>query len=583
MLSTLYFLTAAAAIAATPLQKAITDPSIPVRAAVVIALDGQIGGSGNLTGAEADAGMLVDALSGAGFHWILPIFGQEATNEGIDAALGSLAALRLRPDDTALVYVVTHGARCPLTDNPDTQYLRTVDTTEGPRCWDNAVTDRHLLEGLRRSGAGNRVLVIDACQTAFGASGSAPLEPDPWRRMHLEEVVLRSTSNGLRAFQVDGHILFTRVFAHGLRDANADLDGNGAVTSTEIYDYVAARLRQWNLDQVPMRQETNVGEEAGVVLAGTPGRPTHAVLKGLPAIWEWSVGTDFLSLGPEGALPLSEGEALSRRDPLGVALKVRGLPTTPGYHDARAWVPGRQRGWPSVGASAGPLWTHHEPGGRTTGPLLATLRLHEQVLPSLSLSGDISGTYGLFVPHLVLAGETHWRRFTAEAGVRGGWLASEGSPLDDSSEEEASSGLLGGFEIGVRVGLARQWAATFTCGVDASLDYPVPDAFALASCQGGALWDPAESALAFRVRPKDDWSRRRRRVAFGTATAATALTSGLLYGAAWTANQRFWDLEDPIPDADLPAWKARTNALYFSSAGLGVATLALGGITVAGW
>ena len=94
---------------------------------------------------------------------------------------------------------------------------------------------------------------------------------------------------------------------------------------------------------------------------------------------------------------------------------------------------------------------------------------------------------------------------------------------------------------------------------------------------------PGEPTPAWGPLPIDTLRRKRRRVTLLGATGASALAAGGLYGAAWASNARFYDTTDPLADSELPTWQARTNALTWGSVGLGVATLALGGVTVVMW
>lgn len=66
-------------------------------------------------------------------------------------------------------------------------------------------------------------------------------------------------------------------------------------------------------------------------------------------------------------------------------------------------------------------------------------------------------------------------------------------------------------------------------------------------------------------------------------TAAATVTGAVLYGLALDANRRFWDLEDPSPDSELPGLRAEANTLGYASIGAGVVALALGTVTVVTW
>jgi hypothetical protein len=78
---------------------------------------------------------------------------------------------------------------------------------------------------------------------------------------------------------------------------------------------------------------------------------------------------------------------------------------------------------------------------------------------------------------------------------------------------------------------------------------------------------------------------RRRRVTLVTIAGAGALGSGALYAGAWASRARFNDTDaaTAVPDNELAGVRARTNALTLTSAGVGVATLAVTGLLAFTW
>lgn len=565
-------------LAGVPLLRPVIDPNAPIRAAIVVALDGQIGGSGNLTGAENDAMELARTLSEGGFHWVLPLLGPEVTASGLEAAFTDLRRQGLRRADTALVYVITHGAVCPASSTPETQHLRLVETTEGSHCWEHSWTDQMFLSRLKESNAGNRVLVLDACLTAYGAAGAVSLDEDAWHRSHEEEVVLRSTSAGLNAFQVAGHVLYTRMFAHGLTNGTADLDGNGAITVSEVHDYAVDQLRGFRVDQVPMRREIIVGTKEGIVLAGEAGRPTRPVLDGLTPRGDWSIGGSFNALGPGGVVPpVSDGNQLVRRTGDRVVLRVHGVPEDPGFHEVESWMPGRLVGWPSASAFAGGAWRLDAAEPVTVWGL----RIHEQARPAWGISLEAAYGRGTWSATVVPAAELHWRRWTGALGVRAGALESEAGQSVEMGGAAVHPSI--GAEGQVRAGLGATTFASLTCGGDRPLLGGDEPSFTNLLCTVALGWDPAEAAAAVAYRPISAADRTRRRWALCSASGLSGIAAGTLYATAWASNRRFWNLEDPLPEDEIEAWRTRTNALTWAAAGAGLATAVLGGWTVAAW
>jgi len=445
---------------AEPRKRPVTDPTAPVKAALFVALDGHIEGSGDITAAERDGLALADTLWEAGFGWVDVLIGEAATADGVRASLARMSALDLGEEDTALLYVATHGVTCPATGDETTQHLRVAGTVADPdaSCWSGAMTDTELLTALRGTGAGQRVLVLEACLRERGSLGGASSSgPDPWGGERIDELVLRSTRYGLSAFQVNGALLYTGAFRAGLESLRADLDGDGAVTAVELHDYAIAVVAGAGVSQRPMRQRITIGAARDVVLAGTPGAPTRPVVTMIPASGRYSVGLSAVALGAVN-LPVYEPGPLLARDALGISMRVLGVPREARTVDARPWIAGRRRGWPSLVVSGGVgRWRGlselpYQPPATASG----ALGVREQLAPHIGASAEVSAGDGLRALDLGLQGELHWRRFTASVGPRAGvyGLDAYGTGLSDAR------GTRLGAEAGLRVGLAGPVALT---------------------------------------------------------------------------------------------------------------------------
>lgn len=434
------------------LRRPIEDPTAPRRVAVVVGLDGAIGGAGTLTAAERDARALAEVLSEGGFSLVVLLTGEEVTRESVLGAISGLSAQGLGEDDTALVHVVTHGALCPTSDEPRAHHLRVTETAEGARCWTNSLRDDQLLSALAATGAGNRVLGIDACMTAYGAAGAADLSgPDPLRRVVEQEILLRSASAGRAAYEVDGAVLYTHALTEALRGAG-DTNADGAVTAREAHDYATRSLKSLPLDVAPTWRQVAIGDTEVVVLTGEAGAPTAPALEHLPTRWDWQLDGQPVPLGSEGILPVT-GEIFERRDALGVGLRVRRLPSQPGYTDGRAFIAGRQRGAPSLvlGAEAA-AWPRLDTRLLAPAPSLGlTLRLHQQLLPNLALNAELSGRPLAWSGGVGLAGELHWWRLSPSLGVRVGRMQALETP-EAAAAIKPTGPFLGG-EVGLRFGL----------------------------------------------------------------------------------------------------------------------------------
>jgi hypothetical protein len=154
-------------------------------------------------------------------------------------------------DDLVVIYYAGHGAPDP--GRPDNLYLLPSDADLGSLAatgfpmWD-------VKTALRRQIAAERVLVIaDACHSAGTADGDVVGGGDgnpisggfqglftPSRRLMMTAADTNEFS--LEDERWGGHGVFTHFLLEGLR-GSGDLDGNGIVTFTELFDHVSENVR----------------------------------------------------------------------------------------------------------------------------------------------------------------------------------------------------------------------------------------------------------------------------------------------------------------------------------------------------
>jgi hypothetical protein len=155
-------------------------------------------------------------------------------------------------DDLVVIYYAGHGAPDP--GRPDNLYLLPTDADLGSLAatgfpmWD-------VKTALRRQIAAERVLVIaDACHSAGTADGDVVGGSDannisggfqglftPSRRLMMTAADTNEFS--LEDARWGGHGVFTHFLLDGLRGAG-DLDANGIVTFTELFDHVSSNVRE---------------------------------------------------------------------------------------------------------------------------------------------------------------------------------------------------------------------------------------------------------------------------------------------------------------------------------------------------
>ncbi len=211
---------------------------------------------------------------------VLLLKDEEATGDAMREALFSFLQ---QPawDDLVLIYFAGHGAPDP--NRPDNLYLLPYDAdldsmaSTGFPMWD-------VKTSLRRQIESEQVIVIaDACHSAgaqdgqgWGVGDQNPIAGSfselftPSRRLTLTAADTNEFS--FEDDRWDGHGVFTHYLLRGLR-GEADLNGDGIVTFTEVFDFVSERVseatggsqnpQRAGLGDIPMAVVED-GEAAGI-------------------------------------------------------------------------------------------------------------------------------------------------------------------------------------------------------------------------------------------------------------------------------------------------------------------------------
>jgi hypothetical protein len=187
---------------------------------------------------------------------------------------------QLGPHDLALIYLSCHG----VLDDRGRLYYATTDTAR-ELLSATAVSAAWLNEQLEDCRARRQILVLDCCHSgafAKGAKGAGDLS----LRERFEgrgRVVLTGSRATEYSFE-HGHVVgeavssvFTRALVEGLRSGEADRDGDGIVTVSELYDHVYEAVRAKEARQTPTLW--SYGAEGELLVAHSP---RGAVVKPVP-------------------------------------------------------------------------------------------------------------------------------------------------------------------------------------------------------------------------------------------------------------------------------------------------------------
>ncbi len=236
------------------ISETLAAPRIDKRWAVVIGVgEYESEDIPDLEFARADAEAVYNFLKSdaAGpFDEVLYLADEEATGAAMREAL-FVFLQQADWDDLVVIYYAGHGAPDPM--RPDNLYLLPTDSdlnslgATGFPMWD-------VKTALRRQIAAERVLVIaDACHSAGTADGDVVGGSDDnaiaggFSQLFTPSRRLMMTAADTNEFSLEdsrwgGHGVFTHFLLEGL-GGHGDMNSDGIVTFTELFDYVASNVR----------------------------------------------------------------------------------------------------------------------------------------------------------------------------------------------------------------------------------------------------------------------------------------------------------------------------------------------------
>jgi streptogramin lyase len=175
------------------------------------------------------------------------------------------------PGDLALVYLSCHG----VLDDRGRLYYATADTDRGLLSA-TAVSSGWLNEQLEDCRSRRQILVLDCCHSgafAKGAKGEGGLALR--ERFEGRGRIVLTGSRGTEYSFEHGHVVgdsassvFTSALVEGLRSGDADRDGDGLVTISELYDYAYETVRTREARQTPTLW--TYGAEGDLLVARSP-------------------------------------------------------------------------------------------------------------------------------------------------------------------------------------------------------------------------------------------------------------------------------------------------------------------------
>jgi hypothetical protein len=167
-------------------------------------------------------------------------------------------------DDLLLVYFACHGTR-----QPDDQPRLVAKDTRKSYLVEDAISIAELEQEMVKSGAGCKILMLDACHIGLGKTNTrAPEDPELLRKIHdlaKGYAFIAASTDQQDAYEWDGtkHGVFSYYILSGL-SGNADLHGKNYVTVGDLSGYILNELQEWRVrqgvEQVPQGRAEGLGE-----------------------------------------------------------------------------------------------------------------------------------------------------------------------------------------------------------------------------------------------------------------------------------------------------------------------------------
>ncbi len=183
----------------------------------------------------------------------------------------------LRIDDIALVHLSCHG----LQDSRGNLHYAATDTDPSLLA-STGVSSTLLNDQLEDSRCRRQVLMLDCCYSgAFARGARGILDPALPTRFTARGLVVL-TASGATQLAYEG--VFTDALVHGMRSGDADRDGDGLITATELFHYAETIAGASEQRQRPTL--SIFGGEGEIVVAHNPHAERTARPSLAPAIEE---------------------------------------------------------------------------------------------------------------------------------------------------------------------------------------------------------------------------------------------------------------------------------------------------------
>lgn len=182
-----------------------------------------------------------------------------ASAQEMRVAVSELFSRPHKPDDVLLFYFSGHGEL----DDDNNLFLIARDTKRGHLLGATSLEAAYITRAMNSARSRRQVIILDSCYSgaiAKGAKGQRIGTRSIFEGNGYGRYVL-TASDGLQLSWegdriVEGEVstsFFTHFLVEGLRTGAADLDGDGHIEITELYDYVHDNMAQASSKQKPLK------------------------------------------------------------------------------------------------------------------------------------------------------------------------------------------------------------------------------------------------------------------------------------------------------------------------------------------
>lgn len=205
----------------------------------------------NLEGAARDARATAETLRALGFDEVLELYDENATRASILDLLGKQLQEKTSEEDLAFIFFAGHGTTETLPNNNKVGYL--LPTNGDPdSAYSTGISMETITELSNRLPAKHVYYAIDACYSGSLAISRGQGSPNRPGQRYQAVQWLTAGTEGQQAIERGGRGLFTTYLLEGM-DGEADRNGDGVMTASEIGDYVKSRVSSASKDrQTPM-------------------------------------------------------------------------------------------------------------------------------------------------------------------------------------------------------------------------------------------------------------------------------------------------------------------------------------------